>query len=104
MSRRFSSTIAHLAIALTLASTIAACSGDDAYAGELRDEFLAACAPLGEDAGDECSCTFDRIREDYDEDRYRDQIRPAIQAGPDAWPQSLHDFRLDCLIQNVKAE
>lgn len=104
MYRRPFMTIAWLAITLMIASTMSACSGDDAYAGELRDEFLEACAPLGEDATDECECTFDRIREEYDEDRYRSQVRPAVEAGPDAWPQTVIDFRLDCLLESVREE
>lgn len=79
------------------------CSGDDSdeYDASLRTEFLERCSAGSSDLADECACSWDKITLTIPFERYRDEIRDQVLAGPEAWPADLIGLQTDCVIEAV---
>jgi len=72
-----------LALAAVGVLALGACSDDDPFSEESRDDFMETCSSMG-GSDSQCECTWDEITENASEDEARDFLEDEDAEAP-AW-------------------
>jgi hypothetical protein len=78
---------------------LGACTGQEptAYGDEVRDNFVEGC--VGADAAEDvCTCTYDRITEEVEFDRFK-EIEDALEEDGGEVPPELTDLFAQCGVE-----